>query len=57
MKKFRVQAKAIGALQEAAESFLVGLFEDVNLCAFHDKRVTIMPKDLRVNTLRPEGHS
>ena len=34
------------ALQEAAEAYLVGLFEDTNLCAIHAKRVTIMPKDI-----------
>ena len=37
---------AVGALQEAAEAYLVGLFEDTNLCAIHAKRVTIMPKDI-----------
>lgn len=36
------------ALQEAAESHLVGLFEDANLCTIHAKRVTIMPKDLQL---------
>jgi len=41
----RFQSSAVLALQEAAEAFLVGLFEDVNLCALHAKRVTIMPKD------------
>ena len=35
---------AILALQEAAEAYLVGLFEDTNLCAIHAKRITIMPK-------------
>ncbi|KAM1070128.1 hypothetical protein TB1_002013 [Malus domestica] len=30
-------------LQEAAEAYLVGLFEDTNLCAIHAKWVTIMP--------------
>ncbi|CAK0831079.1 unnamed protein product [Prorocentrum cordatum] len=34
---------------EAAEAYLVGLFEDdTNLCAIHAKRVTIMPKDLQL---------
>ena len=36
------------ALQEAAEAYLVGLFEDTNLCAIHSKRVTIMPKDIQL---------
>ena len=34
------------ALQESAEAYLVGLFEDTNLCAVHGKRVTIMKKDV-----------
>lgn len=42
----RFQASAVLALQEAAEAYLVGLFEDTNLCAIHAKRVTIMPKDI-----------
>ena len=37
------------ALQEAAEAYLVGLFEDTNLCAIHAKRVTIMPKDIQLD--------
>jgi len=37
---------AVLALQEAAEAYLVGLFEDTNLYAIHAKRVTIMPKDI-----------
>ena len=39
---------AILALQEAAEAYLVGLFEDTNLCAIHTKRITIMPKDIHL---------
>lgn len=42
----RFQGSAVLALQEATEAFLVGLFEDTNLCAIHAKRVTIMPKDI-----------
>jgi histone H3 len=45
---FRFQSSAILALQEASESYLVGLFEDTNLCAIHAKRVTIMPKDMQL---------
>mmetsp|Transcript_60375 Transcript_60375/g.68840 ORF Transcript_60375/g.68840 Transcript_60375/m.68840 type:complete len:137 (+) Transcript_60375:141-551(+) len=44
----RFQSQAIFALQEAAESYLCGLFEDTNLCAIHAKRVTIMPKDIQL---------
>jgi len=44
----RWQSSALLALQEAAESFLVGLFEDTNLCAIHAKRVTIMQRDLQL---------
>ena len=47
-KDFRFQSTTILALQEAAESYLVGLFEDTNLCAIHAKRVTIMPKDMQL---------
>jgi len=35
-------------VQEASEAYLVGLFEDTNLCAIHAKRVTIMPKDIQL---------
>ena len=44
----RFQSAAIGALQEAAEAYSVSLFEDTNLCAIHAKRVTIMPRDMRL---------
>ena len=37
------QSTALTALQEAAENFIVGLFEDVNLLAVHARRVTVMP--------------
>jgi len=44
----RFQGAAILALQEASEAYLVGLFEDSNLCAIHAKRVTIMPRDMQL---------
>ena len=44
----RFQGAALMALQEAAEAYLVGLFEDTNLCAIHAQRVTIMPKDIQL---------
>ena len=46
--KVRFQSAAIMALQEASEAYLVGLFEDSNLCAIHAKRVTIIPKDIQL---------
>ena len=45
----RFQSQAVLALQEASEAYLVGLFEDTNLCAIHAKRVTIMPKDMQLS--------
>lgn len=44
----RFHASSILALQEATEAYQVGLFEDVNLCTIHAKRVTIMPKDIQL---------
>lgn len=44
--QLRFQSQALLALQEAAESYLSGLFEDANLCAIHATRVTVMKKDL-----------
>ncbi|XP_048586191.1 histone H3, embryonic [Nematostella vectensis] len=42
-------SSAVMALQEASEAYLVGLFEDTNLCAtIHAKRVTIMSKDIQL---------
>ena len=42
----RFQSAAILCLQEAAEAYLVRLFDNANLCAIHARRVTIMPKDI-----------
>ena len=44
----RFQSQSLVALQEAAEAYVVSLFEDTNLCAIHAKRVTIMPKDIQL---------
>ena len=45
----RFQSDTIRAMQEAAEAYLVGLFEDTNLCAIHRKRVTIGPPDMQLS--------
>jgi histone H3 len=44
----RFQSTALIALQEAAEAYLVSLFEDTNLCVMHAKRITIRPKDIQL---------
>ena len=48
LSKIRFQGSTVLALQEAAEAYHVGLFEDTNLCSMHAKRVTIMPKDIQL---------
>lgn len=52
----RFQSTAILALQEAAESYLVKVFEDTQLCALHAKRVTIQPKDMQLAIRLSDGH-
>ena len=55
---FRVQGSAVLALQESAEAYLVGLFEETNLAAIHAKRVTIMVKDIQLaRKIRGERNS
>ena len=46
--QFRIQSTALLAMQEAAEAYLVNMFADVQVCAFHGRRVTIMPKDIQL---------
>lgn len=36
--------KALLALQEATEDFIIHLLEDCNLCAIHAHRVTVLPQ-------------
>ena len=48
MSDLRIQSSALLAIQEAAESYMIRLFEDANLCAIHAKRVTIMPRDMQL---------
>ena len=44
----RFQSQALVALQEATEAYVVGLFEDTNLCCMHAKRVTVQQKDMQL---------
>ena len=44
----RFQSAVILCLQEATEAYLVGLFDDANLCAIHARQVTIMQKDIQL---------
>ena len=48
-RDLRFQPTSLLAAHEATEAYLVGLFEDTNLCAIHAKRVTIMPKDIQLS--------
>ena len=50
----RFQLTALAALQEAAENYLVGLSEDINLLAVHAKRVTVVSRDIQL-ALRIRG--
>ena len=50
----KLQSTVIATIQEAAKNFIVGLFKDVNLLAVHAKRVTVMPRYIRL-VLRIHG--
>ena len=47
-QEMRFQSSVLLALQEAAEAYLMGLFEDTNLCTIHARHVTILPKDIQL---------
>ena len=51
-----MQSFAVAALQEAAEDFLVHLFEDVVLCCVHAHRVTIMTRDIQLSLRLRSDH-
>ena len=44
----RYQLNSILCLHEASEAYLVGMFEDTQLCSVHGGRVTVMPKDIKL---------
>mmetsp|Transcript_6969 Transcript_6969/g.14438 ORF Transcript_6969/g.14438 Transcript_6969/m.14438 type:complete len:154 (-) Transcript_6969:1417-1878(-) len=46
--ELRWKVDALTAIQYAAEDYIISLLDDSNLCAIHAKRVTIMPRDLRL---------
>ncbi|KAJ7877238.1 histone-fold-containing protein [Mycena olivaceomarginata] len=45
-KGWSKKSRKISRLVEAAEAYLVSLFEDTNLAAIHAKRITVQRKDL-----------
>ena len=54
-KKPKRKALAVGAVQEATELYRVQLFEGANVVAIQAKRVTMLPKDVKiVRQLRQE---
>ena len=53
----RCQSTAIAALQEAAEYFIVGLFEDVNLWAVHNSNARHIRLALRIRGITTIGES
>ena len=47
-KDYRFQSTAILAMQEAAEAFLVHMFEQCNHICIHGRRVTVQEKDVQL---------
>ena len=48
MEGVRFSRPAIEAIHESAEAFLCHMFEDVNLCIIHVKRITLMAKNIQL---------
>ena len=44
---FRIQARAVGAMHEAAEHYVIRLLEDANALAIHARQVTVQPRDIQ----------
>ncbi|XP_014223340.1 histone H3.3-like [Trichogramma pretiosum] len=54
--QIRIQDKALQALQEACEMYIVQFFEDAVLLCLHNKRVTLMRSDMQLlRRLRGRG--
>ncbi|CAJ0748478.1 2224_t:CDS:10, partial [Entrophospora sp. SA101] len=45
---FEFESTAITALQEAAETYLIELFQDARLCTIHAKRATLSKEDIEL---------
>ena len=51
----RWQKKALDALHEGMEAYMVGVMGDMNLLAIHAQRVTVQPRDIQlVHRIRGE---
>ena len=44
----RWQKKALDALHEGTEAYMVGVMADVNLHAIYARRVTVQPRDIKL---------
>ncbi|CAD7937133.1 unnamed protein product [Amoebophrya sp. A120] len=53
-KKYRFNLEALTLFQEATERYIIGYMEDMNVCAKHARRKTVMVRDLLL-TMRIRG--
>lgn len=44
-KDLRINQCAMGVLQEAAEEYIVGIFEDTKITATHSNRLQVLTRD------------
>lgn len=44
-KDLRLNERALTVLQDAAEGYIVGLFEDTQIAAFHSNRMRVIVRD------------